>query len=188
MISNKYKFICFRIPKAASSTIRAALINRFSCRKVSVRTDVKALMRNFGKYGLDVDLWEEYFKFSFVRNPWSRMVSRYIYQLRNDYPSVTKEGFHNYVENYNPKGREKMYQYDFLCDKNGNLQTDFIGRVENLQKDFNKALKIIGSRPITLAKLNVTKHKYYKDYYTKDTIELVRKKFKKDIEYFDYEF
>lgn len=195
MISHKYRFICFRIPKSASSSIRKALIP-FSDKKISVRTDVKSIMGNLNKQGLTLDLWKKYFKFAFVRNPWDRAVSRYFYSIKkNDCFNQSrvieedyKKDFYQFIKVFEQKGREKIYQFDFLADNNGKIQVDFIGRVETLQKDLDKVCEIISLPSIVVPHLNKTIHNNYKKYYTEESVEIVRKKFKKDIEYFGYEF
>jgi hypothetical protein len=91
---------------------------------------------------------EEYsgfFKFSFVRNPWSRILSEYRY--RNYFHHLS---FRDFVLNKMPKPgwddkyRHVMPQYDMLYDQQGNLLVDFVGRFETLQQDFDRVCEHLG--------------------------------------------
>ncbi len=65
MISHKYRFIYFQMPKNASSTIRRELRKpRYECEEVALSS-------------LDDETLGSYFKFAFLRDPVSRLVSAY---------------------------------------------------------------------------------------------------------------
>jgi hypothetical protein len=82
---------------------------------------------------------------------------------------------------------EVRFQKDFICDENGTLLVNFVGRYENLTQDFQKICEQIGVQA-SLPRLNVSKTRPYQEYYTPETIELVRRTFAPDIEMFGYEF
>ena len=85
------------------------------------------------------------FKFSFVRNPWARILSEYRYRNYFQHRS-----FRDFVLNKLPKPgwddkyRHVMPQYDMLHDNNGELLVDFVGRFESLQQDFDKVCEHLG--------------------------------------------
>jgi len=87
---------------------------------------------------LPMEEFRNYFKFSFVRNPWSRILSEYRYRNYFQHRS-----FRDFVLNKLPKPgwddqyRHVMPQYDMLYDSEGNLLVDFVGRFESLQQDFD---------------------------------------------------
>lgn len=89
--------------------------------------------------------FSEFFKFSFVRNPWSRILSEYRY--RNYFHHLS---FRDFVLNKMPKPgwddkyRHVMPQYDMLYDQQGNLMVDFVGRFETLQQDFDRVCEHLG--------------------------------------------
>lgn len=64
-ISNKYKFIWFRVAKVGTRTIFSRLADD------GLTLDLES------PYGIHYipKLYGEYFKFAFVRNPWDRLVS-----------------------------------------------------------------------------------------------------------------
>ena len=79
-------------------------------------------------------------------------------------------------------------QKEFIYDRNGKLLIDFVGRFENIQKDFNTICGKINIPQMELPKANPSNHSYYKDYYNKHTIDLIANAYKEDIDIFNYEF
>jgi hypothetical protein len=146
--------------------------------------------REVKKY-LDPEIYNTYFKFTFVRNPWDWQVSLYHFMLQyQNHPQhklVTKmKTFDEYIEWRINNDME--LQSEFVTDVHGNKIVDFIGRFENIQQDFNQILSHIGLEPIELPYINKSKHKYYKEYYNEHTKKLIGTAFKQDIELFNYDF
>ncbi len=148
-----------------------------------------------GRYSEEI--WNSYYKFSFVRNPWDIVVSQYSYiiQNRKDLYKVwgvnQSTSFHDFVMNAKvgcfPQFMFLCSQYDCLVDENGDVLVDFIGRFENLEQDFKKVCEKIGIE-VDLKKTNSTDRGNYRDYYDEETKKRISDIFKKDIEYFSYEF
>ena len=75
MISHKHKFIFVHIPKTAGRSIEKYLLNFNSMREMQPHhsvTDYIKRVKNFNSM----------FKFSFVRNPYERLLSEYFYMKR----------------------------------------------------------------------------------------------------------
>ena len=186
MINHKHKFIFIHINKCGGSTIDRLLGGGLFGGHKKV----------FDYKKLNPKEFDNYFKFTFVRNPWDRVVSFYFYQMKRNwiyYPFDETIPFKEFVKNWliqMPRQTKLNTHpcYDWISDKDDNLQVDFIGRFENLQQDFNIVCDKIGIPQQQLPRKNATKHKHYTEYYDDETREIVAEKFAKDIEYFGYEF
>lgn len=151
-----------------------------------------------------------FFKFSFVRNPWNRILSEYRY--RNYFHHLS---FKDFVFNKMPqpgfddKYRHVMPQYDMLHDKDGKLLVDFVGRFETLQRDFDRVCEKLGlensllphrnpsdkkSRDLKRRLRNIlfmngeNRHHGLSDFYDDETREAVADYYRIDIETFGYQF
>ena len=76
MINHKYKCIFIHIPRCAGSSVELAIDGRDWW---NVDISQKHMTAESCKK-LYKDYWDEYFKFSFVRNPWSMEVSWYYWK------------------------------------------------------------------------------------------------------------
>ena len=87
------------------------------------------------KQFLGEDVWDSYFKFGFVRNPYEIAVSRYFWEKRGKEKNVVKCGIDEFREwsKTNLKDYDWMHTYTAL---NGVVDLDYIGRYENLVEDF----------------------------------------------------
>lgn len=81
-ISRKYKFIFLHMPKTGGTSVRTALRNidmKATHRECFLHSDVKYSKAFIERAG---ERWEDYFKFTIIRNPFARMVSFYNHMLR----------------------------------------------------------------------------------------------------------
>ncbi len=211
IISDRYKFIYFPLPKVACSSLKTVFANL-----MEIKPEKDIHKTNFLQVNrIDIKKYPNYFKFCFVRNPWDRILSCYLNKIGKD-PNVNNEWFRNGVhrefvrmygddifrggmsfeEFVNAIGKISdsqanehfRSQYISLTDSNGNLIPDFIGKFENLEQDFEKICEKINVGPIKLPHLMKTDHRDYKNYYNMRTKEIVAKRFKEDIELFSYKF
>ena len=82
-------------------------------------------------------------------------------------------------------------QFEYLTDDDGKMLVDFVGRYEKLAEDFYEVVGKIGVPLMILPKRNVTKDKVidsYREYYSPVSRRMVEKKYKKDLEFFEYEY
>ena len=138
-------------------------------------------------------MFEEYYTFAFVRNPWDWQVSLYEF-MRGDpthwqHPIVIKQNFDEYIE-WRIKEDLKT-QYQFLSDKGDNespLSLDFIGRFERLNQDFSELRLRLGVSG-ELTHVNKSKrNKDYRTYYSDRSRDSIAEALQLDIKTFGYEF
>jgi hypothetical protein len=149
------------------------------------------------KRELPPEIFDAYFKFVFVRNPWDWLVSMYHFVLRESAAARHDEvkalgSFDSYVEwavstaNPFPKGVSGV-QSEMITDTDGSLLVDFVGAYENLAQDFAEVTKILGIQA-SLPHINQSVHRDYQTYYNDHTRAIVAEHFRSDIEMFGYSF
>jgi hypothetical protein len=205
LVSDSKRFIFVHVPKAAGKSVREALAPYALPRPPKFHSLLRlfGLPRDYRRYRfrthgslrdaqriLPNELFRDYFKFAFVRNPWDRLVSSYHYILeRPSHPHhrrVRRLGaFSAYVEYEARRGR--FLQYDLLIEAGGRLGMDFVGRFESLAQDFARICDRLGIA-VALPHANVSRHRDYTVYYDQATRKLVERHWRKDIETFGYTF
>lgn len=185
MVNHEHKFIFIHINKCGGTTIDTLFSGDFAGHTKAF--DYKK------QYPTE---FKNYFKFTFIRNPWDRVVSFYHYQIKRKwdyYPFDETIPFKEFVKNWlKQMPRQTTLNthpcYDWISDEHDELIIDFVGRVENFQKDFDIVCEKIGIPQCKLPHNNKTNHKHYTEYYDEETKEIVAEKYAKDIKYFGYKF
>jgi hypothetical protein len=152
---------------------------------------VLATKKEFGN-----ELFQSYFKFAFVRNPWNWQVSMYHFILKETahihHQKIKNLSFSEYIHwmiaEPKPFARgATRFQKEMLCNEHGEMQVDFVGRYENLADDFAyicQRLNLQTSMPY----LNKSQHRSYQSYYDNETRDLIAEHCKDDIRLFGYDF
>ena len=131
-------------------------------------------------------VWDDFFKFGFVRNPWDRELSNYFYNSGTLKPpkdisfkewlniNLRKDGL---IHDHNTP------QCHYLTD------VDYIARFENFEEEVKYIFNRIGV-PLSqkIFHYNKTEHKPYWEYYDDADIMKVHQWYEKDIEMYNYEF
>lgn len=210
IISYSHRFIFIHVGKAAGTSIQKAvepyahrperyLMNRLLatigvhvnyCTHYQKKRFRKHVIAREVRRQLPNRVYDEFFRFAFVRNPWDRMVSMHHYmrdkRLYHRHKLVESLGsFEEYVR-WEIK-RNKDSQKAFITDVGGNVIVDFVGRFERLRDDFAHLCKELGISA-TLPHCNKTRHRDYRTYYDSRTIELVADHWREDIELLGYTF
>lgn len=142
------------------------------------------------------NVFDSFFKFAAVRNPWARAVSLYLrresIQMRN------RMSFDEFCDNHLYASDTCIHptlhrnQLDWLCDENGRCVMDFVYKLE----EFEKARQEIAERTGGRVRLEGRKEKVnpyglsqdYRTIHTVKTKQIVAKRFSKDIDVFKYTF
>tara|TARA_B100001769_G_C22081256_1_gene582652 strand:+ start:617 stop:1276 length:660 start_codon:yes stop_codon:yes gene_type:complete len=218
IISNKNRFIFVHVPKNAGQSITNALLpyslsnsqNATSSllgikNYIKINTKLKKHF-NFNLYSHNFSdhasaniirasigaRYDDYFKFAFVRNPWSWVYSNYTYAIKNNrhhrHQFIKKSGFSfsDYVEWLCLDKKKRTLQREFIYDKN-TLLVDFVGRFENLKEDFQYVCEKLSINE-SLSHQNQSANSSYREHYSNETRLLIEKYYRLDIETFEYEF
>jgi len=212
MISHEHKIIFIHIPKCAGSSIEVYFKQKpFDWTKPNYKNLTGwcpkrkiHLQHATAKQLLDLDLinlktWNSYYKFSIVRNPWSKSLSDYLWMNRN---YMFKSTFNDYL---NSSGRFKdilndssikqyrgdhlMSQKDFIS-LNGKIVVDKIIRFENIKDEFKELSNKLNlpSELLPHDKKGKKRFSHYSHFYSDNEIELIREKYSNDIDFFNYQF
>ncbi len=146
------------------------------------------------------------FKFTFVRNPWDRLVSAWTFLREGGLNDQDKEWFSRHIVQFpdfesfvvNWLARQNVArtyahfqpQMVFVRNGRGNVEMDFVGRFESLVCDFERLSRLLGCTA-TLQSHNRTPRREassYRDYYTARSAEVVAQVYRDDIRSFGYEF
>ena len=199
MIKDNYIFV--HIPKTAGESLEHSLsgynqFKYFTSYDYINNRPLQHLTAAEIQRELGVVEFSKYYKFTFVRNPFSKCVSEYFWWKRFSqkitsfrewvYQELSSLITQNQTRSVYQK--HNVEQYKFIFDRNGSKLINFIGRFENLQNDFDIICDKIGIPLQQLPHKNKTNHKHYTEYYDDETREIVAQKYARDIEYFGYEF
>ena len=191
MINHEHKFVFIHIPKTGGSSIEYLFMPETIGKE-------GMCIHYAGKHSqLKDKRVTDYFTFSFVRNPFDRILSHYTFFIKKSHISGhdTRGSFPEFVKYYCSSKRTGWQRNDFLPQFNylsidgETCDIDFVGKFENFQEDFNIVCDEIGMPRHQLPHYNSSdNHKHYTEYYDDETREIVAEKYAKDIEYFGYEF
>ncbi len=144
-----------------------------------------------------------YFKFTIVRNPWDRVVSAYHFLQQGGFNKWDQEfynkelacfdSFEAFVKNWliHPENLAKHHHFQtqshYILDKYNKVQLDFIGYLENIDNDFKYICDQIGVEA-SLSATNKSKRNNYQEYYSDETLGIVARAYKQDIDLLGYTF
>jgi len=150
----------------------------------------------------DPNSFQSYFKFTFVRNPWDRLVSAYHFLKRGGMNDADLEFAKVELKPYNSfdafvrgwlnedniwKRHHFRPQFFYLEDLHRRVHLDFIGRFENLRNDFlyvADKLKISADLP----RSNMSTHLEFRSLYSDETRAIVSRVYAQDIKQLQYTF
>jgi len=198
-ISYKYKCIFVHIPRCAGTAIKKKLFDNLGGH------------RTIREWRKEYPVQEkEFFTFSFVRNPWDRLVSNF------EYARMEESFWHGGSKVVHPKYallKNKTFEelvdllysrrlrIDHLRQRQGNRHffsqsffigdgscLNFVGRYERLQSDFQKICNELHIESSVVCLMNKSVRRPYQEYYTDETINKVAQIYQNDIRNFNYYF
>ena len=134
---------------------------------------------------------DEYFKFTFVRNPFDRFVSYCAFMTRQHgaFERDPQGTMRRILFELRPMDHVHFQpQYTLLTNDADVLEMDVIGRVERMQDDYDAICAKIGIPSRALDKVNSSKRGDYRQYYDQALIDGVTELYRRDLELFDYRF
>jgi hypothetical protein len=224
IISHKHKYIFIKSLKTAGTSIEAALSKH--CSKDDLVTPLGDYWFNRDERGewihssmnaegfsqhdpaaevkrkLPPQIWNEYLKFSIVRNPWDRVVSLFAWEARNQ-PALkpARRFYHRLGVPFNEFRETKRLFREFVAGDwttndrfyliDGALCVDFVIRYERLAEDFGELCERVGLPAIALPHLKAgLRHadRRYTDYYDETSKAIVSERHEQDIRVFRYTF
>ena len=204
IVSHRHRFIFFAVPRTGTHAIRAALAPvlgeedwQQQSLTAEVRLPVPALARlNHGHLNLRQvqanvprDVWQDYFKFAIVRNPYDRFVSVCaMLNKRNPGYRGRETTFMKRALSV-PRFRQRVLvrpQVETLIDESGTIGMDFVGRYETLQGCFAMACRQIGIDEVDLEPSNVTEHDPFRSYYDDELLAAVTAFYRRDFDVLGY--
>lgn len=163
-----------------TSIVRNALKDRAVSRKNS-RKEYHIRLENTSE-----DYFKNTFKFTIIRNPFDRTVSAFFYLKRLRIVGV-KKSFKEFIKTDFKKHGVSINNHFhpmFMRAK----YSDFVGRMENIEKDWRIIADKIDCPIKRLPRKNRSKHMHYKKYYDKECIKIVSDIYREDFKELAYKF
>ena len=216
ILIEKNKIIYFFIPKSGSTSIKVQL-----AKELGMYNDegIPKGIHNPVQFPFPfADLkelsttYKDYFKFTIVRNPWSRLVSCYKNKIQpigtNNsgmvngvakpllessslfYGGMSFDAFVKTICSIkdcksNAHFQSQLYQ---ILNPSGHLKVDYIGKLETLEESLKEITHLSGLPFKQVPHLHKTKSKPYWEFYTPELINKVRQRYQLDIEFLNYDF
>jgi hypothetical protein len=196
---DRCKCIFVHIPKTGGVSITNSLFGGKAAGHLSI--DEYRLM--FDKHD-----FTQYFKFAFVRNPWSRLLSAYAFLKRGGFHASDRawaerhlapfDDFNHFVEGWVKTENILSFphfapQHLFICAGGDRTPAvDFLGRFERIDEDFTRLCSYLpGMEEKELLHLNTPpggKRMDYREIYSSQARRVVEKVYKEDIRVLGYTF
>jgi len=160
-------------------------------------------VKSYEKMIAEYPQYKKYKFFTFTRNPYDLMVSKYFYLARGvDIAACRQDIWHfkNFIRIFMAAApyceADHMTQVDYLKNTAGKIEIDFIGKLENFENDWNKLRELAPTLPdydSEYRQCNASKKRSFlknrsdfTEMYDLETQHLVLKHFEEDFDTFKY--
>jgi Sulfotransferase family len=210
MISHEHKCIFIHISKCAGTSVEKALgLKNWDLNydilwgwcpqnRLYLQHATPQQLRDLGY--IDEKIWEEYYKFIIVRDPWDRAYSDYLWAIDN---LNMYDGFSNFIQGKGKFRESLSRETDFNIADHIYAQSDYfklggtaieydkVIRFENLEEGLHELATDLSMPPEVFKKkenVNKKRFRHYSVFYTRGRKKLVDRIYAEDIELFDYTF
>ena len=186
-------FFCNRVPKAANSTVTTNLARLAFGEDVPSKLAKKRFTTPGRLTARQIDAFDQLFKFTVVRNPYTRTLSAYLDKIERRAERAGKDtSFKSFLLELKQGALHSNAhwapQRDLMLIPIGDF--DVIGKVETLEQDLlriKQTLQPDQAHPMTSFRNNATgANQKLQTYYDNDCIDLVAEMYHGDFVAFDY--
>lgn len=152
------------------------------------------------KRAREIENLQDYFSFTFVRNPYDKVVSSFFYWSNKGADRFLTwkkkySTFHDFLMYYQYSTKVEKFHFDYtnfdyITNNDGEVIVDFVGKFDNIENEFIKVQKMCGIKDEKikrLPKLNSSNHSDWRLYYTDELASIVYEKWEKDFTYFGFD-
>jgi hypothetical protein len=149
--------------------------------------------------GMNLQKWNEYYKFTFIRNPYDKIISSWQFLNKVHNINTKYENFLNFLnskEICTPSKYSHAFitQYNHILNEKDELSINYFGKFENLNSDLINILLKLGITEIkhkkyllSNIKINTSSENInYIEYYNDKTLKIVNNYFKEDFDNFNF--
>lgn len=190
ILSHDKHFIFYHVPKTAGSAITVALAPysiykhiKPNIEKINWQADFH-IDGSLHRRAKDNIQYLNYYKFAFVRHPFTRILSRWGKHRR-------EIDFENYILDDGFASDLIWDQKQLLCDDQGQLLVNFVGKYEYLNDDWKLICNMIDIPFIPLPSINIgiqAQLSDCKNYYTPEMESIMLEVYEDEMKLFNYEW
>lgn len=187
------KAIFLHIPKTGGTTIKGLLkLPKLSSSDPSIRPSPQHLTCALLKDKIGQEKYEAYYKFTFIRNPWARILSTYYW--RQTLPKKREVlPFDEFIQLVEHTVRHQNY-YELEFGDHFIPQTEYIEKgvdvfkYEHLSTDITSIASKLGLPKPHIPDKKVKPHDAYWNYYSPSSKDIIANIYDQEIKTFEYKF